>query len=156
MDRKFWKGLILGIIAGALLVLLVLFISSSYEDQAIPLTQKAILETRMNSSCGLNKYAPVQIRGITVGKVETIELTGEPDHDAVKVTFAVSAGKLKYIALSNPDSMARADADQKYSYARVVADSPLGDSLLDIDPGRPDQVGQMKDGGLIRTVACSR
>ncbi|MGH7541212.1 MAG: MlaD family protein, partial [Gemmatimonadota bacterium] len=87
------------------------------------------LVTLMESAAGLVPGAPVQVAGQNVGQVDRIEFIAPEKRpstgEAVAVWFGINVGVRQQI---------RAD-----SRARVRTQGLLGDRLIDIEPGSPDQ-----------------
>jgi phospholipid/cholesterol/gamma-HCH transport system substrate-binding protein len=87
------------------------------------LEPKSTIYLYMPDASGLNQDSPVRVDGITVGKVETVSLSGSniPDR-VVKVTMTVERDHLAVI----PDD----------STAEASADTMLGDKFVDISGGK--------------------
>ncbi|OGP55891.1 MAG: hypothetical protein A2V67_10680 [Deltaproteobacteria bacterium RBG_13_61_14] len=154
MKRPFYKGLALGIILGIIGTVAWNMFEFDADETIMLRDNLFFLETHMDHACGLLRYAPVKIMGITSGKIEKILLEGEPGQQTVKVQFLLMKDRAKYIARSNPNLNLKADVDPTFSYARSKAEGSLGDSYLDIHPGDPRKVGVIEDGGTIRTLNC--
>jgi phospholipid/cholesterol/gamma-HCH transport system substrate-binding protein len=86
------------------------------------LHEQAHLYLYIPDATGLSTDSPVEVNGIVVGTVESVQLTGsnQPDR-VVKVTLNVSRDRLGSIA-----------AD---SYAQIASDSLVGDKLIAITSG---------------------
>jgi hypothetical protein len=154
MKRPFYKGLALGIILGIIGTVAWNMFEFDTEQTIVLRDQLLFLETRLDNACGLLRYAPVKVMGVSSGKIETIQLEGEPGRQGVNITFSLLKDRARYVARSNPDLNVKADADPAYSYGRIKQENLNGDPILDIYPGDPQKVGVMEDGGTIRTLNC--
>jgi len=95
---------------------------------------KSTIYLYMPDAVGLVATAPVRVDGITVGKVESVELTGlnTPDR-IVRVTMIVERDRLASI----PDD----------STAQASADTLVGDKFVDIDSGKSPS--RLRPGGTL-------
>lgn len=95
---------------------------------------KAVLYLYMPDAVALVADAPVRVDGITVGKVESVALTGSRQPDRiVKVTMILERDRLVLIP-----------AD---STAQASADTIIGDKFVDIDSGKSSD--HLKPGSYI-------
>jgi len=156
MNRKSTISFLVGLGTATLIFIFLQGICRYEPEQEIQVGERLFLQTELKHTCGLKRYAPVKLRGVSVGKIETLAVEGEPGKDHVRITFSIVADKQKYIAKSNPDLAVKGDGSPDYSYAKVWNEDPAVDPVLDIYPGRPDLVGQVESNGLIRTLDCSR
>ena len=86
-------------------------------------------------SGGMPPGSPVRLNGITIGKVESVELAAPPQGDRiVAIIMSIEAGALEFIP---EDSM-----------AEIGADNLLGDRLIDITAGRSPV--PIRRGGTLR------
>jgi phospholipid/cholesterol/gamma-HCH transport system substrate-binding protein len=95
---------------------------------------KAVLYLYMPDAVALVAEAPVRVDGITVGKVESVELTGSNQPDRiVKVTMILERDHLVKI----PED----------STAQASADTLIGDKFVDIDSGKSPR--HLRPGGFV-------
>lgn len=86
------------------------------------------LVTLMESASGLQRGAPVQVAGQSVGQVDRVEFISPADRGDSEAAVAVWLG----VSTSVRDQIRRG------SRARVRTQGLLGDRLIDIEPGAPD------------------
>jgi phospholipid/cholesterol/gamma-HCH transport system substrate-binding protein len=88
-----------------------------------PFRPDVAIRVVVDDSGGMPPGSPVRLNGITIGKVESVELAAPPQGDRiVAIIMSIEAGALEFIP---EDSM-----------AEIGADNLLGDRLIDITAGR--------------------
>src|SRR5437899_1473453 len=87
-----------------------------------PFEPKTTLYLYMDDATGLASGSPVRVDGISVGKVEKVELSGSNDPKrVVRVSVKVDRDRLDAIAVD--------------STAQASTDTPIGDKFVDITSG---------------------
>jgi phospholipid/cholesterol/gamma-HCH transport system substrate-binding protein len=100
-------------------------------------SHNAILYIYLGDAAALAGGAPVRLNGINIGKVDTLDLSGERDPSRlVKVQMSVEAARLKDIPVD--------------SLASISAENVLGTKYINIKSGQSAQT--IKDGGEVKAL----
>jgi phospholipid/cholesterol/gamma-HCH transport system substrate-binding protein len=134
--RVAWAQLRIGIMASVSMVILgaLIFLLTGSGDL---FTSNATLYTYMDSSSAMNPSTTVRLNGISIGKIDTIELTGSNERG--KIVIIRMKIKRKMLGQIPEDSITGVDAANL-----------LGDKFLNIAKGKSSV--PIKDGGTLRST----
>jgi phospholipid/cholesterol/gamma-HCH transport system substrate-binding protein len=117
-----WSQLKVGLIvlASVALLSLLLFLMTSASGMSV-FSRKIVVTSYFDNSMGLKTGAPVELEGVTIGEVKTVEVTTDP---ARKLT------PVKVVMKIDPRYKASLHTDSRVSLGTIGV---LGDTVLDIN-----------------------
>jgi phospholipid/cholesterol/gamma-HCH transport system substrate-binding protein len=136
-----WSQLKVGLIvlASVALLCLLLFLMTSASGMSV-FSRKLIITSYFDNSMGLKTGAPVELEGVTIGEVKTVEVTTDP---ARKLT------PVKVVMKIDPRYHTSLHTDSRVALGTVGV---LGDTILDINS--EVAVGpELKSGDELKTAA---
>jgi len=117
-----WSQLKVGLIvlASVALLSLLLFLMTSASGMSV-FSRKIVVTSYFDNSMGLKTGAPVELEGVTIGEVKTVEVTTDPAHKLTPV---------KVVMKIDPRYKASLHTDSRVSLGTIGV---LGDTVLDIN-----------------------
>ena len=121
-----WSQLKVGLIVliSVALLSLLLFLMTSASGMSV-FSRKIVVTSYFDNSMGLKTGAPVELEGVTIGEVKTVEVTTDP---ARKLT------PVQVVMKIDPRYHASLHTDSRASLGTVGV---LGDTVLDINSRSP-------------------